>query len=53
ADGYIKLLSDGHGDTWIYFDRDGPGTADQWGTLVATIDNVAPAAITASDWIFR
>ena len=51
ADGYVKLLDDGHGDTWVYFDSDGHGTADQWGTFVATIDHVAPGAIHASDLV--
>jgi len=49
ADGYVKLLDDGHGDTWLYFDSDGKGTADQWGAFVATVDHVAPTAIHASD----
>lgn len=53
ADGYIKLLDDGRGDTWVYFDRDGPGTGDQWGTLVTTLDHVSPGVLTASDWIFK
>jgi hypothetical protein len=53
ADGYVKLIDDGHGDTWVYFDRDGPGTADQWGTLLVTLDHVAPTGVAAGDWIFR
>jgi hypothetical protein len=53
GDGYIKLIADGHGDTWVYFDSDGRGTADPWGTLVATLDGVSPSGVTASDWIFR
>jgi Ca2+-binding RTX toxin-like protein len=52
-DGYIKLIDDGHGDTWVYFDRDGPGAADQWGSLVTTLDHVSPGTLTASDWIFK
>lgn len=51
ADGYIKLLSDGHGNTWLYFDTDGHGTADQWGTFVMTLDHVAPTSLTLSDFI--
>ena len=51
ADGYVKLLDDGHGDTWLYFDKDGHGTADQWGTFVMTLDHVAPASLTLSDFI--
>jgi len=42
-----------YGDTWVYFDSDGRGTADPWGTLVATLDGVSPSGVTASDWIFR
>jgi Ca2+-binding RTX toxin-like protein len=53
ADGYIKLIADGQGDTWVYFDSDGRGTADQWGTLVVTLDHVTPGSVTAGDWIFR
>src|SRR6185312_15724653 len=49
ADGYVKLIDDGHGDTWIYFDTDGHGAADQWGTFVATLEHVAPGAVQASD----
>ena len=53
ADGYIKFGDDGNGNTWVYFDRDGHGTADQWGTKIATLDHVAPATLTNSDWIFH
>jgi Ca2+-binding RTX toxin-like protein len=53
ADGYVKLIDDGSGDTWLYFDSDGPGTADPWGTFVATVSGVAPASLTASDFIFH
>jgi Ca2+-binding RTX toxin-like protein len=53
TDGYIKLYASGQGDTWVYLDRDGPGSADQWGTLVTTLDHVSPGALTASDWIFK
>jgi hypothetical protein len=53
TDGYIRLIADGQGDTWVYFDRDGPGNADQWGTLVTTLDHVAPGAVTAGDWLFK
>src|SRR5436305_976167 len=30
ADGYVRLLDDGHGDTWLYYDTDGRGSADAW-----------------------
>jgi beta-glucanase (GH16 family)/Ca2+-binding RTX toxin-like protein len=53
ADGYVKLIDNGSGGTWLYFDTDGKGTADQWGAFVATLDHVAPAGIAASDWIFH
>ena len=53
GDGYVKLLDDGHGDTWLYFDTDGHGTADQWGTFVATLDHVTPASLALSDFIVR
>src|SRR6185437_9680888 len=39
------------GDTWLYFDTDGKGTTDQWGTFVATIDHVAPSAIHVGDLV--
>ena len=53
ADSYIKLISDGQGDTWIYFDRDGTGTADQWGAFVTTLDHVSPGSVTLGDWIIK
>jgi Ca2+-binding RTX toxin-like protein len=53
ADGYVKLIDSGQGKTWLYFDTDGKGTADQWGTYVATIDHLAPSGIAAGDWIFH
>jgi len=51
ADGYVKLLDDGRGDTWLYFDSDGRGTADPWGSFVATLNGVAPASLTKADFI--
>ena len=53
GDGYVKLIDDGHGDTWLYFDTDGRRTADQWGTFVATLDHVAPASLSTGDLIFH
>jgi Ca2+-binding RTX toxin-like protein len=53
ADGYIRFGDDGNGNTWVYFDRDGHGTADQWGTKIATLDHVAASTLTTSDWIFH
>jgi hypothetical protein len=52
ADGYVKLIDSGHGDTWIYFDRDGQGAGDPWGTYVTALDGVTPDQVKASDWIF-
>ena len=51
GDGWIKLIDDGHGDTWVYFDRDGPGSADQWGTFVVTLDHVTASSITDADLV--
>ena len=54
ADGYIKFGDDGSGNTWVYFDRDGSaGTADQWGTHIATLENVSASTIGAGDFIFH
>lgn len=53
GDGYVRLIASGAGSTWIYFDSDGRGSADPWGSFVATLDHVAPASLTASDWVFR
>lgn len=53
GDGYVKLIDDGHGDTWLYFDTDGHGAADPWGTFVATLQGVSPATLTNSDFIFH
>jgi Ca2+-binding RTX toxin-like protein len=52
ADGYVKLIGDGHGNTWLYFDTDGRGAGDPWGTFVATLSGVSPSALTISDFIF-
>jgi Ca2+-binding RTX toxin-like protein len=51
ADGYLKLLDDGHGNTWLYFDTDGHGSGDPWGTFVMTLDHVAAGSLTLSDFI--
>lgn len=52
GDGYVRLVDDGQGDTWLYFDTDGHGSADQWGTFLATIDHVPASSLSASDFIF-
>jgi hypothetical protein len=48
--GYIKVLDNGGGGTWLYYDSDGFGTADQWGSYVANV-NVAPSALTNADFL--
>ena len=48
ADGYLKLVDNGAGGTWVYFDSDGHGSADPWGTFVTTLDNVSPSTVTAA-----
>jgi Ca2+-binding RTX toxin-like protein len=53
ADGYVRLYDNGSGGTWLYFDSDGPGTADQWGTFVANLSGVSPSRLTGSDFIFH
>jgi beta-glucanase (GH16 family) len=49
ADGYVKLVSDNAMGTWVIYDRDGPGTADQWGTSVVDLQNVSPYALTSAN----
>lgn len=53
GDGYVKLIDNGAGGSWLYIDTDGRGSADPWGAFVATLDHVTPGAVSASDWIFR
>ncbi|RAK58446.1 hypothetical protein DJ021_00845 [Phenylobacterium hankyongense] len=45
-DGYVSLQSDEAGGTKVYFDTDGPGTANPWPTLITTLDHVAPTGLT-------
>jgi Ca2+-binding RTX toxin-like protein len=40
ADGYIRLVTGGGGNTWVYLDSDGRGTADQWGTFIIDLKGV-------------
>ena len=49
ADGYVRLIDNGSGGTWVYYDTDGHGSADRWGTFLATLDHVSPSSITATD----
>ncbi|ACG77705.1 endo-1,3-1,4-beta-glycanase, C-terminal secretion signal protein [Phenylobacterium zucineum HLK1] len=51
ADGYVKLIDNGQGDTWVYFDTDGAAAGDQWGTFVTTLEKVSAAEVKATDWI--
>jgi Ca2+-binding RTX toxin-like protein len=51
ADGYVKLIDNGNGGSWVYFDTDGKGTSDQWGTYMATLDHVSPGQVTAADLV--
>jgi hypothetical protein len=50
GDGYVKLIDNGKGGAWLYYDTDGKGTADQWGTFVATLDHVSPSGLSAADF---
>ncbi|MCR5875426.1 family 16 glycosylhydrolase [Phenylobacterium sp. J426] len=53
GDGFVKVLDNGQGGAWVYFDTDGAaGAKDKWGTFVTTLDNVSPTSLKAIDWIF-
>jgi Ca2+-binding RTX toxin-like protein len=51
ADHYISLADDGNGGAEVLFDPDGTGTAHPWPDYIIDIQGVAPAKITAGDWI--
>jgi hypothetical protein len=53
ADGYLRFVADGAGNTQVLFDRDGFGTANPWPAHVTTIDHVLPSGIHTGDWLFR
>jgi serralysin len=54
ADGYVSFQSDGAGGTKVYFDPDGPGSANPWPFLITTIDNVQPSGLhMQADWFFH
>ncbi|MCR5878725.1 type I secretion C-terminal target domain-containing protein [Phenylobacterium sp. J367] len=50
ADGLLRLEADGRGGANVMFDPDGAGPASAW--TLTTLDGVAPARLTAGDWIF-
>jgi hypothetical protein len=52
GDGYLRFEADGSGNTRVMFDPDGPATGYQWPFLIVTLDQVQPAAVQASDWLF-
>jgi hypothetical protein len=50
ADGYLAFNSDGHGDTQVIVNPQGPST--QIPITVTTLDHVAPSAIHSGDYLF-
>jgi len=52
-DGYMRLQSDGLGNTQVLFDRDAGGSNPVWPNYIIKIDGHAPSSFTASDWIFQ
>jgi hypothetical protein len=50
ADGYLAFNSDGHGDTQVIVNPQGPGT--QIPITVTTLDHVDPSAIHSGDYLF-
>jgi Ca2+-binding RTX toxin-like protein len=49
GDGYVKFLDDGHGDTWLYFDKT-PAT-NAWGDYIGEIQHVAPSQLSDNDLV--
>jgi hypothetical protein len=47
ADGYMRLESDGHGGTRVYFDPDGLGSGNPWPFLMITLEGVSPVGLFA------
>jgi Ca2+-binding RTX toxin-like protein len=47
ADGWVSFASDGHGGTQLFFDAHNP--SDPWPSLITTLDNLAPAGLTAAN----
>jgi hypothetical protein len=53
ADGYLSLRPDGHGDTQVYWDPDGPSSNPQWPFLITTLDHVNPSSLSSGDFLFH
>ena len=51
ADGWVSFESDGAGGTKVFFDTDGPATAQSWSYLITTLKNVAPASLSNADLV--
>jgi len=47
ADGWVTFASDGHGDTQVFFDAH--DASNPWPSLVTTLDNLSPTALTAAN----
>ena len=52
ADHHLSFVSDGHGDTLVYFSPTGSTTGHPWPYLVTTLDHVSPSQITSHDFLF-
>jgi Ca2+-binding RTX toxin-like protein len=52
ADGTLAFLSDGQGDTWVYFSPQ-DGSNGGYPYLLTTLDHIAPGQIGAADWLFH
>jgi Ca2+-binding RTX toxin-like protein len=42
----VKLIDNNQGGSWVYFDTDGKGNGDKWGTFLTTLDGVKPKGVT-------
>lgn len=52
GDGRLSFVSDGMGDTKVYFDADGP-SSPQYPILITTLDHISPNQLSPSDWVFQ